>query len=453
MRRLRAGIVAIGLTIVLGTAVSPARADTRTFTATLNSDARPTISGIPDNPDVRQVHIVYDTSGSLTITVDYWHAVNALDTSQNYSFWGSFSIGTGAGSESYKYCDTSAGGSLGGQHHVYSKYAFHFFDQASVVGYGGTLTLTRTMSPDNTEVTLTGSNPALANHDWTCATYTLYARTRSSIDNIYSHYDDYCDCWYVTTTLDSIGAAPGPVAYFDAPPPPPPPPLPPPPPPAPPPLPPPTPPSPRTHTLTVFHVGSGYGDVEKDGRAYGRPYCFDICDETFAAGTEVTLSATPQRNSTFAGWSGGGCSGAGTCKVRLDADVDVRARFTARQPVLSALAVSPRTFKSSGTRPSVRFTLEFGATVTFTIEQDLSGRLLGRRCVPVTPANRQQRTCIRLVARGGFQRAGGRGTNRFAYDGKVGGSKLGPGSYRLVATPSFNGLAGKAQSVNFQISR
>ena len=118
--------------------------------------AQPTISGTPDNPDVRQVHILYDTTGSLTISVDFWHPVSSLDTSQNYAFWGNFLIGTAGVIKSsfpdipdYTYCDTSSNGSLSAQHHVYAKYST-FFDQASIVGYGGTLTFSRTISPDNT---------------------------------------------------------------------------------------------------------------------------------------------------------------------------------------------------------------------------------------------------------------------------------------------------------------
>src|SRR5262245_18369799 len=42
-----------------------------------------------------------------------------------------------------------------------------------------------------------------------------------------------------------------------------------------------------------------------------------ISSGTFASGTTVTLTATPATGSTFTGWSGGGCSGTGTCTVTL----------------------------------------------------------------------------------------------------------------------------------------
>ena len=41
----------------------------------------------------------------------------------------------------------------------------------------------------------------------------------------------------------------------------------------------------------------------------------------------MTLTATPASGSTFAGWSGGGCSGTGTCTVAMSADQNVTATF------------------------------------------------------------------------------------------------------------------------------
>ena len=42
----------------------------------------------------------------------------------------------------------------------------------------------------------------------------------------------------------------------------------------------------------------------------------------------VSLTATPGSGSTFAGWSGGGCTGAGTCAPTTNADTTVTATFT-----------------------------------------------------------------------------------------------------------------------------
>src|SRR5690349_24936818 len=55
--------------------------------------------------------------------------------------------------------------------------------------------------------------------------------------------------------------------------------------------------------------------------------CGATCSASFAEGTMVTLTATAAAGSTFTGWSGGGCSGTGTCSVSMGADQSVTARF------------------------------------------------------------------------------------------------------------------------------
>ncbi len=45
--------------------------------------------------------------------------------------------------------------------------------------------------------------------------------------------------------------------------------------------------------------------------------CGASCSAQFNGGTTVTLTATPSAGSIFAGWSGGGCTGTGTCIVNL----------------------------------------------------------------------------------------------------------------------------------------
>ncbi|MBZ0231777.1 MAG: DUF1554 domain-containing protein [Deltaproteobacteria bacterium] len=51
------------------------------------------------------------------------------------------------------------------------------------------------------------------------------------------------------------------------------------------------------------------------------------CSEDYARGTMVTLTTSPSAGSRFGSWSGGGCSGNGTCTVTLDIDTAVEARF------------------------------------------------------------------------------------------------------------------------------
>jgi Divergent InlB B-repeat domain len=77
-------------------------------------------------------------------------------------------------------------------------------------------------------------------------------------------------------------------------------------------------------TLTINKAGTGSGSVTCNGGA---------CAASYADGTKVTLGASAASGSTFAGWSGGGCSGTGPCTVTMSADTTVTATFTAN-PVL-----------------------------------------------------------------------------------------------------------------------
>jgi phospholipase C len=54
----------------------------------------------------------------------------------------------------------------------------------------------------------------------------------------------------------------------------------------------------------------------------------DGCFGSFASGTDVTLTATPNTGYTFTGWSGAGCSGTGTCSITVTSNTSVTATFT-----------------------------------------------------------------------------------------------------------------------------
>ena len=78
--------------------------------------------------------------------------------------------------------------------------------------------------------------------------------------------------------------------------------------------------------LTVTRTGSGTGTVTSSPAGIS---CGGTCSAPFASGTVVTLTAAATGGSTFTGWSGGGCSGTGTCVVTLDTSTSVFAEFSA----------------------------------------------------------------------------------------------------------------------------
>ena len=78
------------------------------------------------------------------------------------------------------------------------------------------------------------------------------------------------------------------------------------------------------NTLTVSLTGTGSGSVTSSPAGIN---CAGACAAVYAANTPVTLTAAPSAGSTFAGWSGGGCSGTGGCVVTMSAAQSVTARF------------------------------------------------------------------------------------------------------------------------------
>jgi hypothetical protein len=81
--------------------------------------------------------------------------------------------------------------------------------------------------------------------------------------------------------------------------------------------------APQSVMLTVSDTGTGSGMVSSNPAGIA---CGTACSKAFSAGTAVTLDATPNKNSAFAGWSGA-CSGTGPCTVTLTQGKSVTATF------------------------------------------------------------------------------------------------------------------------------
>ena len=98
--------------------------------------------------------------------------------------------------------------------------------------------------------------------------------------------------------------------------------------------------SPPTRALSV---SGGPG-----GRVTSSPSgidCGSTCSASFAAGTQVTLSASPAAAWGLAGW-GGACGGIGGCSITMNANTSVSASFTtlftaAQAPVVTSPADIP----------------------------------------------------------------------------------------------------------------
>jgi List-Bact-rpt repeat protein len=80
-----------------------------------------------------------------------------------------------------------------------------------------------------------------------------------------------------------------------------------------------------TKSIAVSKAGDVTGSIVSSPAGI---QCGTTCFATYSAGTQVTLTANPAAGSTFAGWSGGGCSGTGACTVNGSGLTSVTATFT-----------------------------------------------------------------------------------------------------------------------------
>jgi acid phosphatase type 7 len=143
-------------------------------------------------------------------------------------------------------------------------------------------------------------------------------------------------------------------------------------------------------------------------------------------------------------------TGSGRCHDKLAPAVG---SFRARPQAFRALR-----FGRSGIVPSggtqVQLRLNEAGTVRFTVERRVLGRVSGRTCIAETRANRRRRACFRYVTLPGFFTLNAaRGTNRFRFGGRVGGRRLVPTWYRLVAVASdVTGNVAAPKRAAFRIS-
>jgi len=122
-------------------------------------------------------------------------------------------------------------------------------------------------------------------------------------------------------------------------------------------------------SLTATYIAEFMLKVKKEGTGTGAVTsspaginCGVTCEAKFDEGKEVTLTATPEGGSTFAGWSGSGCSGMGTCKVTMNAAREVTATF------------------NSPAKPKLKLTVKKAGTGTGTVTSSPAGISCGITC-------------------------------------------------------------------------
>ena len=83
--------------------------------------------------------------------------------------------------------------------------------------------------------------------------------------------------------------------------------------------------SPTAYTLTVIKVGTGDGTITSSPSGL---HCGEVCTASFKEGTVVTLTATPNGNSSFEAWSGDLMGTTNPRSLMMDRDRTVTVTFT-----------------------------------------------------------------------------------------------------------------------------
>jgi Divergent InlB B-repeat domain len=121
-----------------------------------------------------------------------------------------------------------------------------------------------------------------------------------------------------------------------------------------------------SETLTVTKEGTGTGTVTSSPAGIS---CGTTCSASFTSEQVVVLTAAAATGSTFAGWSGEGCTGTGTCSVTMSAAEAVTATFNLSSNV--TLTVT-KAGTGTGTVTSSPAGISCGATCSFSFASGTS---------------------------------------------------------------------------------
>ena len=99
--------------------------------------------------------------------------------------------------------------------------------------------------------------------------------------------------------------------------------------------------NPITFLLSVTRAGGGNGQISSSPA--GIDTAIGANSANFNAGQSVTLTASPQIGSSFAGWTGGGCGVSSNCVITMNAITSVTATFNVVQTVPTSPTIGTAT--------------------------------------------------------------------------------------------------------------
>src|SRR5207245_8128810 len=115
----------------------------------------------------------------------------------------------------------------------------------------------------------------------------------------------------------------------------------------------------QNFTLMVSKAGTGTGTVTSPLAGIA---CGTSCSGSYLSGTVATLTAAPAADSTFDGWSGGGCTGTGPCTVTLTAATEVTATFSVQTFTLTVIPAATGSGPDTSTPAGITCATSWSAT-------------------------------------------------------------------------------------------
>jgi hypothetical protein len=132
--------------------------------------------------------------------------------------------------------------------------------------------------------------------------------------------------------------------------------------------------------LVVAKGGAGGGEVTSSPAGIA---CGLDCEEEYEPGQIVDLAAVAAPDSEFSGWSGGGCTGTGSCETTVSEAEEVTATFDPLPPPEppGLTATSPAS-PANDTTPLVIGSAPAGTTVSLYASEDCSGTPVAAAATP-----------------------------------------------------------------------
>ncbi len=131
------------------------------------------------------------------------------------------------------------------------------------------------------------------------------------------------------------------------------------------------------------------------------------------------------------------------------------AHLSASDPIRTARAAKPKPKAKARRAPlgtTFSFTLNVAASVKLTFSHAVTGRKVKRRCVAQTKRNRAKPSCKRTVTLPKtLSFSGHAGSDKIAFQGVVGGTRLAPGTYTVALLATGAGLTSAPKSLTFTI--